>query len=279
MDSSPVSPRGARSALVVAHPGHELRVYGWLTLARPDVYVLTDGSGRSGNSRLHASAALVNEAGVLQGSIFGRLTDRELYDAMREQNVQLFSDLVLELADGLIAGGVTTVAGDAVEGYNPGHDICRLLIDSAVAVAGRRGVRIANYDFAVVGPWTSDAAMTVALGDESLERKVRVARGYEEMRSEVDKSIAELGLESFRVERFRRRSLTASLTPPDLPPFYESHGEKQVEAGHYRDVIRYRTHIAPLNAMVRTIACPDSWPSKAALSEAERGEAESNGPE
>lgn len=32
-----------RAALVVAHPGHELRVYGWLEQARPRVFVLTDG--------------------------------------------------------------------------------------------------------------------------------------------------------------------------------------------------------------------------------------------
>ena len=34
--------------LFVAHPGHELCVHGWLEIARPKVFVLTDGSGRSG---------------------------------------------------------------------------------------------------------------------------------------------------------------------------------------------------------------------------------------
>ena len=33
-----------RTALFVAHPGHELRIYGWLERARPQVHVLTDGS-------------------------------------------------------------------------------------------------------------------------------------------------------------------------------------------------------------------------------------------
>ena len=45
-----------RCALVVAHPGHELRVYGWLALRKPDVYILTDGSGHTGNSRLDSWA-------------------------------------------------------------------------------------------------------------------------------------------------------------------------------------------------------------------------------
>ena len=38
-----------KAALIVAHPGHELRVHHWMELARPLVLVLTDGSGRQGN--------------------------------------------------------------------------------------------------------------------------------------------------------------------------------------------------------------------------------------
>ena len=38
-------------ALVVAHPGHELLAYGWLSRYRPSVFVVTDGSGRDGQAR------------------------------------------------------------------------------------------------------------------------------------------------------------------------------------------------------------------------------------
>jgi hypothetical protein len=47
------------SALIIAHPGHEIRVHGWLERAKPVVYVLTDGSGRSGQSRLASTARLL----------------------------------------------------------------------------------------------------------------------------------------------------------------------------------------------------------------------------
>ena len=36
----------ACTALVIGHPGHELLVHGWLEVARPIVFVFTDGSGR-----------------------------------------------------------------------------------------------------------------------------------------------------------------------------------------------------------------------------------------
>src|SRR5256885_1892784 len=48
-----------RAAVVVAHPGHELRVHGFLCAFRPLLLVLTDGSGRGGASRLPSTSALL----------------------------------------------------------------------------------------------------------------------------------------------------------------------------------------------------------------------------
>jgi hypothetical protein len=47
--------RHERALLVVAHPGHELRLFGWLSYARADVLVLTDGSGRSARPRINGT--------------------------------------------------------------------------------------------------------------------------------------------------------------------------------------------------------------------------------
>ena len=55
--------------LVVAHPGHELRVYGWMMQARPVVHVLTDGSGADGESRIGSTTALRPDVGATRGSI------------------------------------------------------------------------------------------------------------------------------------------------------------------------------------------------------------------
>jgi len=66
-----------RAALVIAHPGHELLVHGWLELMRPLVFVLTDGSGRTNQSRLESTTEIVNHTGVKLGCIYGRLSDRE----------------------------------------------------------------------------------------------------------------------------------------------------------------------------------------------------------
>src|SRR5258706_14972165 len=81
---------GGSAALVVAHPGHELRVYGWLLEARPKVFVLTDGSGRTGRSRLSSTTKLGTDAGARFGRIYGRFTDIAVYEALLDGNFEVF---------------------------------------------------------------------------------------------------------------------------------------------------------------------------------------------
>src|SRR5215210_7115197 len=128
----------SRTALVVAHPGHELRVHGWLERERPEVFVLTDGSGSTGQSRVSSTVEVLRGAGAHPGSLFGRFRDSELYEVILDGRIEVLTGLARELADALIDRRVETVVADAIEGFNPSHDLCRLLTDAAVALASRR---------------------------------------------------------------------------------------------------------------------------------------------
>lgn len=245
------SPR--RAALVVAHPGHELRVHRWLELHRPVVFVLTDGSGNHGVSRLASTTALLGQAGATAGSIYGRLSDRELYRAILGGDLDLFTALADELAKGL--ADVDLVAGDAVEGYNPGHDVCRLLVNAAVLRLEAEGRRIANFDFPLVGAPDDcpaealSGALRLVLDEESLHRKLEAARTYPELAGEVEAALATHGSQRFRVECLRPVRYGLDITPLiSHPPFYETHGEKRVALGLYGQVIRFQEHLAPLAA-------------------------------
>src|SRR5947209_7156366 len=252
----PMSPRNSdspRTALVVAHPGHELRVHRWLELTRPVVCVLTDGSGNHGVSRLGSTTAVLDRVGATPGPIYGRLSDRDLYRAILGGDLGLFSALVDELALGLT--GVDVVAGDAVEGYNPGHDVCRLLLNAAVLRLETEGRRIANFDFPLVGapddcpPGDLAAAVRLELDEDSLGRKLDAARAYPELAGEVDAALAAHGSHRFRVECLRpvRYGLDVGPLFPQ-PPFYETYGEQRVAQGLYGEVIRFRNHLEPLAA-------------------------------
>jgi hypothetical protein len=246
------------AALVVAHPGHELRVYGWLERERPEVFVLTDGSGSGGQSRVPSTAEVLRRAGARPGSVFGRFSDRALYEVILEGRIEVLAGLAGELAGALIERGVETVAADAIEGFNPAHDLCRLLADAAVLQARRRtGRAIASYEFLLEGRPDADppdGARRLQLEDGALERKLAAARSYPEMAYEVERACERHGAGAFRIECLRPADPEADVEALVAePPYYEAYGERQVAAGRYPRVLRFREHFLPLARALREL--------------------------
>ena len=271
--------------MIVAHPGHELRVHSWLEETRPLVCVLTDGSGRTGRSRLDSTTEVLEAAGAVPGPVYGEMSDVELYTAALDHDHSRFTRVVDELASMLLREQIECVVGDAEEGYNPGHDICRLIINAAVRLAnltGRR--RIANYDFTLVAPpghcpepLRADS-LRLELDEAAFARKLASARNYPELQAEVEAALsgagsvglrehADLarrsgsdfggaGAPDFRVEWLRPVDARVESARPFTGerPFYEEYGERQVAAGHYTRVLRYREHVLPLTRALNSYA-------------------------
>jgi AcrR family transcriptional regulator len=247
--------------LVVGHPGHELRVHGWLERERPIVVVLTDGSGHAGISRLPSTAQIVARAGASAGTIFGRFTDAEFYRALLDTHVERFGDLVEEIASALVSEGITTVAGDDAEGYNPTHDVCRLIVNAAIERARATTRRpIANLAFLLMG--RPDAAYgaadvsQVVLDADEFARKIDAALTYPEMAAEVAAARNAWGDDAFRIETFRHVPPGEVWSPGSERPFYERYGAERVKSGAYADVIRYDDHIRPLAAALAARTVP-----------------------
>ncbi|HEU4932733.1 MAG TPA: hypothetical protein VFT48_11665 [Pyrinomonadaceae bacterium] len=177
-----LSSRSGRAALVVAHPSHELRIHGWLEQTRPYVCILTDGAGRSGEPRLSRTSEVLDRVGATRGTIYGRLTDLEVYAAILNGDSELFAGFVEELCEAFVAEEIEYVVGDAAEGYSVAHDICRTMIGAAVELAEfRYGRTIANFDFLVVGrpdESQSEEAITIQLDNDAFSRKINAALAY-----------------------------------------------------------------------------------------------------
>jgi len=248
-----------RAALVMGHPGHELKVFGWITTHHPRVYVLTDGSGQNGVSRLSATENLLAQLGAERGEIFGAATDAEIYEAILEQRVSFFLNILDAMAESFISHSIDFVAGDLSEGFNPTHDLCRELIDAAVALVQRaRKVSIPNYGFSLTEgessyePSHDRDCMHLRLDDDLLCRKLQAARSYTGLSGEIQSAIQHYGEEYFGVECLKKNNLTA---PPPWAesgkPHYERWGEQRKTEGKYVSVIRYREHIVPIVTAIR----------------------------
>jgi hypothetical protein len=243
-----------RAALVIAHPGHELRVYHWLSLVRPQVFILTDGSGYSGQSRLERTTTILESLGGRPGSIYGQLTDAEVYAAILNGQLDLFVDLAVELAEALIQHRIEYVVGDAAEGYNPTHDVCRFVINAAIKIAREKACPIDNFEVllaenpAANGDNKTREAISIVADHDMQSRKLQAAQGYSELVADVNRIIEQEGADSLKTEYLHR---PLHVGPEDLfkeAPHYEIHGARQVAAGRYQQVISYREHVLPIAA-------------------------------
>jgi len=247
------------AALVVAHPGHELRLYRWLEMARPVVFVITDGSG-SGRSRIRSTIEILDSIGCTAGSIMGRLTDREIYGLMLNGDIDPVVAMTIELSDGLIERGIQSVVADAFELYNPIHDLCSVMASLAtVRACAATGRTITRCEYAVTEA-PSGEGEAIELNDAALARKLAAAHRYEELSLEVDGLIGRIGVDALRREMLKPVGTGVELPKLETKPFYETYGEKQVAAGLYRTVIRYEPHfrsfVEKLTAAVQAIPAP-----------------------
>ena len=253
--------RPAPTALVVAHPGHELRVFGWMERVRPTVFVLTDGSGSTAQSRLDTTARLLAATSASRGSLFGRFTDRALYSALIDGRTDLLLDAAFELADALRACRIEVVAGDAAEGFNPGHDVCRFILDAAVRLATDGASPLRNLEFSLVDAPGALAGATdvecVELDPPALARKLAAAAAYEELRVEVDQAIASFGAVAFAREVLApARTAAAVRLWDDEPPFYERHGQRRVAEGVYGEALTWADHVRPASEALLLAGVP-----------------------
>ena len=239
--------------LLVAHPGHELLLHGWIDQVKPIVHVLTDGSGHSGAGRLEMTAEFLRASGARPGTIFGALSDREAYAMILEANTSLLLCLVTDLA-AEIKRGPTMIVTDAVEGYNPVHDLCRMIAGAAIELAS---VDARLYEYAVVErPDSFDPAsaevIVVELDEAAHARKMDQARQSATRVPDIDELLSRYGAEAYRHERLRRVADWSRIDIDAPPPRYERFGEQRVAGQRYSTVIRRDDHMIPLRDSLRS---------------------------
>ncbi len=250
-------PGSAPVALVVAHPGHELRLHHWLELYRPHTFVLTDGSGSGDQGRIEASRRALERCGAVPGTIFGVWTDREAYRIVLDHRLEEVQRVVLDLAESLVRLKVELLASDAVEGFNSTHDLCFVIAEAALNIASRRlGRPIPHLDFPLeAAPGSrriTEGAppLRLVLDASAFDRKLEAADAYLALQGEVERALEIHSSEAFRVEVLSPVPAGSDLDQralgEDQVPFYERHGAQRVAEGTYRQVLRYRQHWLPL---------------------------------
>jgi hypothetical protein len=234
--------KSALPVLIVAHPGHELRLLDWMERERPFVFILSDGSGGAQSSRLDYSVSTIRGAGatLLEGS--GQRSDREWYAAILAGDVAPFRQAAEAIAAVALTVRAPLVVSDAADGYNPLHDLCQAVASAAVARIAR-GSKAPQF---LVSPAIASAmgipSIAWKLEDDAARRKRLAVSANMPLAEEAARLLAEapdaLYTEQLLVPTFD--------WPENWAPEWEAVGRKRVKEGRFAAPITYRDHVLPI---------------------------------
>lgn len=233
---------GDRALLLHAHPGHELRLFGWMEQHRPTLFLMTDGSG-GGASRTHYSSETAFRAGARIGSAFGMAPDRDWYAAILNADTTMFESMIDAMVQAAMAQDAILIISDAVDGYNPMHDLCEAVAASAASTLRVQGRNVTHLVArAVSGGDDSEILAETRLDNEAQARKQAAIDAYtplaEEVRRLLDEEPGALASEQLRRPAFAWDA--------HWSPSWESVGASRVATNKYAQRIEYARHVRPL---------------------------------
>lgn len=231
-----------QNILILAHPGHELRIFHWLERNQPVVSILTDGSGGDKDSRVAYSAASLATAGATPGPVFGPMSDQAWYQAILDGDPSPFCNVVDRIAASAAGAPEVSVVADAVDGYNPVHDLASAVGTAVARKLAAAGAAVARLASAAVPGVTGKVAQELLLDVAARQRKIAAVKAYLPLAEEAQRVLhddpASLGREVLFEDEFD--------WPEDFRPHWEEFGKGRVDSGRYATRITYRDHVRPL---------------------------------
>lgn len=245
----------AANVMVFSHPNHEIAVLGTIARLKPCIVFLTDGGGedRMAQSRQGLSSYVKPE-----NLHFLRHSEASFYDALVGHDVALLSSVAEQVRDVIVDMNAEAAYCDAVEFYNPVHDIALPIVRAAL-----RGLDdLPVYEVPLVHQRASDGGYELQrapsaldsqsiwsdLTDEEHASKVSTLRGgiYQSLFGQMgDMILAEVPQRAQR-EQFILGRRTLPEPAPGQRLRYEERGRALQSSGDVRDVITYRDHYAPM---------------------------------
>ena len=86
--------------LIIGHPGHELRAFKFIKTYKPDVIILTDGSGSNHSSRIANTIKILDTLGSRYINLLTPYTDKEIYECILNLNlskIEKIRDMIVKL--------------------------------------------------------------------------------------------------------------------------------------------------------------------------------------
>jgi hypothetical protein len=134
---APTPEPAPRRLFVFSHPNHELAVFGLVRRWQPHLLFLTDGGGEE---RVAQTRRGLESIGLGARARFLDRSEQSLYDALLRRDAGFFAVMATEVRQAVADLGPDEVYADAVEFYNPVHDVTLPIVTAALRGTGRARV-------------------------------------------------------------------------------------------------------------------------------------------
>jgi hypothetical protein len=130
MTPDPLSPDAITRLMIFGHPAHELALFGFLQRFRPQIVIVTDGGSEE---RIRQSRAGLDAIGL--EATYLNFAENAFYLALLRRDVSFFETVADLLHSQIAAADPHQIFCDAIEFYNPVHDITLPLVLRAAEAA------------------------------------------------------------------------------------------------------------------------------------------------
>jgi hypothetical protein len=243
------------SLVIYSHPNHELATFGLLQRLRPHMVLLTDGGSEE---RLQQTREGLSSIGLLDRATFLNHSEQEFYDALLRRDDRFFAGIAEVVRAHVTRAGAKQIFCDAVEFYNPVHDI-----GLPIAHAARKD----NYEaslfelpliFQTNGPGESlifqrppesrtTESSSIALSEEEFGAKVEARdHVYTILTQQLAPQLRKVPREHWMTEYVFPAREEVPRPGPDTRLRYERRAALLLERGDIAEPILYREHYIPV---------------------------------
>jgi hypothetical protein len=241
--------------VVFSHPNHELAIFGLLQRLKPHLVYLTDGGE---GDRLAQTREGLEGIGLLDHARFLNHSEKSFYDGLLDRNSEFFEGVADQVRKSVQALRPERVLCDAIEFYNPVHDLSLPIVRAAlrgsldtlvfeVPLIYQRPEESESYVVQRMPSAQRDAQVEFRLSEQELDAKIQ-ARDliYAGLTDQLGPVISELPRAHLAVEFLTPGRLRAPEPGTDVVLRYEHRAQILSQRGEIERKITYRGHYLPV---------------------------------
>jgi hypothetical protein len=245
------------SLVIYGHPNHELATFGLLQRLKPHMVFLTDGGS---DQRLKQTRQGLSSIGLLDRATFLNHRENDFYGALLRHDTDFFAAIAEQVCEHIREIGSEQVLCDAVEFYNPIHDLALPIAQAAMKRVNRARLfelplifqrAGASESFVLQRPSMSraDESISFLLSAAEFQAKIQARNEvYTILTQQLGPQLSQVPADHWTVEWITNARANVPRPEPDVALRYDQRAELLFARAEVAEKILYHEHYLPVAA-------------------------------